>query len=150
MTGPTQVLLDPDQRRYFLDAIRQARQAVLRDAEGGDRVIFVLEKLGSYCCGHQKGLAFYRGSLLSLARASHYTSELPKQWPQLHAKFGRLLDALIEARNDAMHQGVGARRLGAFAVRIALTLEDALMANSLRIGEVMVHNPVTADDSSSR
>ena len=116
MTEPAQVLLDDGQRRYFLDAIRQARQALLRDAEGGDRAIFVLEKLGCYCCGRTEDPSFYRGLLVRLARASHYASELPGVWPQLHAKFSRLLDALIEARNDAMHQGVGARRLGAFAV----------------------------------
>jgi hypothetical protein len=145
MTDSTRAHLDEAQKRYFLQSLREAIQAVLRDAEAGERIIFVLEKFGSLACRKQAALGEYRAWLHRVADQSPYSKEVPKAWPCLHSPFGRLLDSLIEARNDAMHQGVGARRLSTHAVRVALTIEDAIVGTAMKVCDIMVRNPVCAE-----
>ena len=57
--------MDPQVALYFRNEFREARAAALKDAEGYQQILFVLERLGSYlfergCCEkHEQGLAYY-------------------------------------------------------------------------------------------
>lgn len=145
MTDRNRQLDNPDRLFHFLNALRDARQRVLGDSESAESVIFVLEKLGSYLTGEFAGLASYRARLADLAGASAYKAKLPSRWPALHISFNRIYDSVVQARNDAMHQGAYARHLAKHGVEVVLILEDAIMANATKAEEIMVPNPVTAE-----
>ena len=139
------IVLNELERLSFLSTFRAARHQVLRDAEAADAIIFAVERLGSFLTKQRNGLGRYQSALSQLTQASPFHSALSKTWRTFHTPFNRLYDSLLEARNDAMHQGVAARHLATHAVQLALIIEDALMANGTKISDVMVRNPVCAE-----
>lgn len=128
----------------FRDKFRDARAAALRDAEGYQEVLFVLERLGSFLTRNIGSLGSYRDSIAEMARLSPLAEIIPDRCRDWHTPFGDLYELVREARNDALHQGAFARHLTIHAVQLCLVLEDALMNDSARIGEYMVTNPVCA------
>lgn len=132
--------LEPEQRLYFRDQLREARAIALRDAEGFQGILFIIERLGYFLSRQrpekESGLDSYRSCIIELARESPLF---------IHKEFWRLYEAVRTARNDAMHQGAYARHLTTRAVELAIILEDALMSNSEKVKEYMVRNPLCAE-----
>jgi hypothetical protein len=153
-----------DSKPYFLNELRQARAAVLRDAEAIDALIHVFERMGMFLRQRMGTLADCEGVLGSIAGLSPLAKKLPREF---HAPFGKLYKSMREARNSAMHEGAYARHLASHAVKLALILEDALSNGSvkdgsgksrkltfpnlapevalMKIGELMVPNAICAE-----
>jgi CBS domain-containing protein len=129
---------------YFRDELRRARGAALRDAEGFGPILFTLERLGVYLTGEVKGLRAYAGALGELASKSPLAHDIPDEHRGWHGPFDVLYEAVITARNDALHEGAFARSLTAHAVEASLVLEDALMHDALVARDFMVREVVCA------
>ena len=163
--------MDPQVVLYFRNEFREARATALKDAEGYQQILFVLERLGEYvfeggCCeepelqeekgceGNEdketKGLDAYKECLIALVKKYHpLEKHRRKRWTRLyrnsHTAFGSLYEMVMHGRNDALHQGAFARILTLHLVEVALFLEDTLMAITGRsIKDYMVRNPVRA------
>jgi hypothetical protein len=119
--------MERDAAIHFLNQLRKARAAVLRDAEAVDALIHVFERMGMFL-RHEIGcLADYAGVLGGVAGLSPLARKVPKQIPEdLHIPFSKLFESVREARNSAMHEGAYARHLASHAVKLALVLEDAI------------------------
>jgi len=107
---------------FFRDQLRTARAAALQDAEGFDQILFCLERLGLQLLGVVGALGAYRSELVRLAAQTPLADEIPRKWPAWHSGFGTLYDELLDARNDAIHQGAFARSLTGYAVQMAVVL----------------------------
>jgi CBS domain-containing protein len=137
--------IDRDVARYFMEQLRGARAAVLRDAEAYHAVVVVLERLGRVLLGKRgNGLRGYAEALNELVESSPLGVRLPSRLPAHHIPFSRLLDLIAEARNAAVHEGAIARHLANHALEAALVLEDALMENAATVGDYMVRGAVVA------
>jgi hypothetical protein len=137
--------MDRDQRIYFRDRFRQARNVVLNDAENFVAVSHEVERLGRYLsAGKGRGLNDYETAIIELAQRSPLAKDVPGRWPQCHIEADVLYRLHQRARNDAIHEGAAARCGAAYAVSLALILEDALMDDDRVVGHVMVRDPVCA------
>lgn len=128
---------------HFRDELREARAEALRDAEEFESILFAVERLGSFLTGRIGTLADYQGVIMALAGDSPL-SQLPTSLHAWNPPFNRLFGQLVEARNDAFHQGAFARHLATHAVQVSLILEDALMEGKDKVADYMVKNVVTA------
>ena len=137
--------LNHDQNVGFAHEFRAARATALRDAEAFEEHLFVLERLGSFVCGHQRGLKSYEPALRAIASHSPLAELVANEFPALHLPFDTLFDQIREARNDAMHQGAVARLLAGHAQELALIMEDGLMSNAGMIKDFMVRDPACAE-----
>lgn len=140
----------PPHPEHFRDSLRDARAGALRDAEGFEGLVWAFEKLGSFLLGHRgdfgtRNFGAYCAPLTDLANLSSLAEAAPCAFAALHTRAGVLLKMVKEARNDAMHEGVYARRATAHAVELALILEDALRIDMNDIGNFMVRAPVCAE-----
>src|SRR5262245_53896225 len=122
--GPDRAHVTPEAAIYFRDQFRQARAAVVRDAEAFESLIHVIERLGMLLSHEMGDLGKYCGHLKAFAGRSPLARKLPDS---LHTRFSKLYESVRVARNDAMHQGAFARHLTSHAVKLVLILEDALM-----------------------
>ncbi|SPE57231.1 conserved hypothetical protein [Verrucomicrobia bacterium] len=130
---------------YFLNEFRQARAAVLQDAEAVDAVIHALERMGMFLYKRVGDLGRYEKFIWDFVeRHSKLAKQVPDQCSE-HIHFETLYNALQEARNSAMHEGAYARQLASNAVRLALILEDALMNTLEHVEDFMVRNPMCAE-----
>ena len=153
--------MDPQVALYFRNEFREARATALKDAEGYQQILFVLERLGAYLLGggcyekhehseESKGLDAYKECLIALVKKHHpLEKHRGKRWTCVyrdsHTAFGSLYEMVMHGRNDALHQGAFARTLTLHLVEVALFLEDTLMAITGRsIKDYMVQNPVCA------
>jgi len=130
--------------RYFRDQFRKARAEALRDAEGFQETVFVLERLGVYLTGKTTNLGKYKKDIEKEARESPLADVIPNQHPSWHSSFSTIYDVVRKARNDALHQGAFARHLTHNAIHLALVLEDALMSKGNTVGDYMVMEPICA------
>ncbi len=130
---------------YFRDEFRRARAAALEDAEGYQRVLFALERFGSYVTKATTGLGKYREEICRRACVSPLADDIPRQCREHHLPFRTLYELVREARNDALHQGAFARQLTTRTVELCLVLEDALMADAASVSDFMVKTPVCAE-----
>ena len=125
---------------YFRNKLRAARDTALRDSEGYQQVLFSVEQLGRqmWHTAQPRSLGELR------CRFSQFVRECLAEQSSCETNFETWFSMMVEGRNDAMHVGAVARRLTASCVRIALTLEDALMASieEPRIKDYMVCTPV--------
>lgn len=147
-------MLDEEQKQFYHDQLRSARDAALADAEGFQAVIHTLESIGRQIMskalsfglykGETLGLGPYKDSLSCLAHDSPLAIEVPSKWRAYHTEFLSLYDELKDARNDAVHQGAYARILTDHAVDITIILEDALMAGFSKVSQFMVRDVVEA------
>jgi CBS domain-containing protein len=124
--------LNHEQRIHFRNDIRAARLATLRDAEDFSDVAFALERLGSWCCGHEGDLGKYLQYLEPLVDEADRN------------EFRRLYEHLRDARNSALHQGAFARNVAQLAVWVAILLEDGLTQSSRYLEDFMVTSPICA------
>jgi hypothetical protein len=120
------------------DDLRQARAALLADAEAFPQVLFAIERTGAALTGRSQTLQAYRRQILELAQRSELGRE------GRGASVARLYDQVQQGRNEALHQGAFARHLADRAAELALILEDALVNGSDRISDYMVKAPLVA------
>jgi hypothetical protein len=135
--------LDDFQKIHFRDELRDARAAALRDAEAFDCILFAIERLGSCLLKKIEALGDYKSVLNAIAEDSALAL-LPTHLHGWNTPFNRLLEQLVDARNDALHQGAFARHLTTHAVQVSLILEDALMDGKDKVADFMVKNVITA------
>ena len=153
--------MDPQVALYFRNEFREARAVALKDAEGYQQILFVLERLGAYLLELEHTGKFclkrkrpkkradptmwkFRCHIITLVERYHcFQGEPPSDD---HVAFDSLYDMVRRDRNDALHQGAVARNLTSHSVQLSLMLEDALMSasKSERIKDYMTPNPVRA------
>lgn len=137
-SGNPRTSLTPDESRYWLAQLREARAKALADAEGFDAILFTLEGFGQVLCGEPgRGLGDYGPALktLTIGKESHNAED---------RRFETLFSMVRRVRNDAMHQGAIARNATALCVELALMLEDGLLAEATTVGDYMITAPVEA------
>lgn len=150
-----------DPHLYFREKFREARYIALKDAEGYQRILFVLERLGAYMVEkgcheeheHEKAdsLGDYKNCITALVKKYHPLEKDRKRQPSTyrdcHTAFGSLYEMVMHGRNDALHQGAFGRILTLHLVQLALFLEDTLM--TIMTGEIknyMTRNPMCASE----
>lgn len=138
------LVLEQSVANYFRDQFRAARATALSDAEGSQDILFAIERFGSHLTKRIGTLDEYRGEVTKLAKCSPFAKYLPDCYPGFHTPLARLYQAVMIARNDALHHGAYARNLTANAVSLVLILEDALMTDARAVGDYMVRNVATA------
>lgn len=130
---------------HFRDEFRQARLDALKNAEGYQGVLFVLERLGSYLHPKGRSLSHYEKCVASLVKDHHpLDGQMHRDY---HIRFCRLYEMVRVGRNDALHQGAVARTLTTHSVELSMMIEDALMhinEHEASIRDYMVRNPVCA------
>lgn len=134
--------MDSKVSQYFLEQLRHARAEVDKDSEAVSEVLFVVERLGSYLKREIGTLSTYRAEIQHLACGSALARELPEHYPSVHIAFYRLYEIVMQARNDALHQGAYVRHLTHRAIELSIVLEDALMNNLKIVAEFMVRDPL--------
>jgi hypothetical protein len=97
--------MDREVTLYFRAQLREARAVALKDAEGFQQVIFVVERIGVYLTGSIQGLGTYAEAVAENADRSPLAKEIPAQLPNWHATFATLYNLVQHARNDALHEG---------------------------------------------
>lgn len=144
---------------YFRDQFREARRQVFDNAEDFDKIIHVVERLGSYLFERKRqlqrttvdeesktGLGKYKAVLAELVSDSAFGVQ-PNRDRSYHAAFNDLFEFVRLARNDAIHEGAFARHLATHSQELSLMLEESLMAatNSRLVSDFMVRNPICAE-----
>ena len=122
---------------HFRDEFRKARDSALKDAEGYQQILFVLERMGSYLLKKKGDLGKYKCCISKLVKQNCPSFVEPSD--DCHINFNRLFDMVRVGRNDALHQGAVARMMTSHSVQLSMMIEDTLMAvvNSQRIGDYM-------------
>jgi CBS domain-containing protein len=135
--------VEPHEAIHFRNQFRDARALALKDAELYQEVLFVLERFGSFLTGRIQDLRRYEKKIVDFARTSPLADGRSdsSSW---QTPFSALYEYVRVSRNDALHQGAFARQLTAHVVKLAVVLEDALMADAAAIADYMVHGPVCA------
>ena len=139
--------LNPTQKQFFRDQLREARLAALRDAEAFEGIVHVIERLGSFLRGETEvpgSLEKYKTFILAEAKESPLARKIPSRWPGLHVKVSRLYELVQNGRNKAIHEGAFARHLTSHAIELSIVLEHALMSGLKCVGDFMVREPVCA------
>ena len=101
---PAKQMLDEEQKQFYRDQLRSARDAALADAEGFQAVIHTLEAIGRQIMskalsfglykGETLGLGLYKDPLSRLSHESPLAMEVPSKWRAYHAEFLSLYDEL--------------------------------------------------------
>jgi CBS domain-containing protein len=141
-------VLNRESRQYFLQELRQARLAAQRDAEAFDQLLFAIERLGCFLLKRAATLGAYKEPLLALAKKAALGGVLPTTLMNWHSNMNVLFALVTQARNDALHQGAGARHLTEHAIELTLLFEDALMNGDdsmMELRDIMVRSPITAE-----
>lgn len=144
LTAPLGTDLVPEVAQYFRSQLREARAAVLRDSEGFESIVLVLERLGRIRHPAGNNLGAFERTLGEVADASPLAHEVPRARAQYHLDFSTLFKLVREGRNSAVHEGALARNVTVHAVELALILENALMPPNATAGELMVRGPTIA------
>ena len=141
MSSESEQAISREEAVYFRDKLRTARDAALRDSEGYQKVLFAVEQLGRQMWPKKNNsLGSHKCDFIRFVGKWHplegnESGDIP---------FKTRYEMVTDGRNDAMHVGAVARTLTERCVRLAITLEDALMANveSATIQDYMVRTPV--------
>lgn len=137
-------MLNKEQKQFYRDQLRLARDAALADAEGFMAVIHTLELMGQQLTGKMLTFGGYQTKLNCVAGLSLLSRKIVSKQPTYHTKFDVLYEELRQARNGAVHQGAYARILTDHAVDISIILEDALMSGFSKVSQFMVRDVVEA------
>lgn len=129
---------------HFRDQLRDARAAVLRDAEAFRELIVVLERLGVFLCDKMVGLDKGSSKISELASRSAMANEIPAAFPESHQRFEVKYKLVQYARNAAVHEGALARHLSTNAIELSLVLEEAIMSEYTEVKDFMVRNVICA------
>jgi hypothetical protein len=133
--------IEPAVCRSFLSDLRTARLRVLADAEDVLSVVSAIERLGKWLNPDGDNLGAYEQHLSQLARCAVVSAD---------EAFPRHIAVLRMSRNDYAHGGAAARHMAHEALRVSLTLEEALMTqntswSNIKAEDIMVRNPATAE-----
>lgn len=120
--------LSQPEQTYFLQRLRDARYAALRDAENFVDICSALEELG---CRLKEAKAIGLGGYEAQFRALSVYGGMEG------TRFGVLFEQVRMARNDAAHQGVFARNTAKRAVRLCTYIEGIIMTQLQQIGDLM-------------
>lgn len=132
--------MDNKQYAYFLKRLREARYAVLEDAENFTDICFVLEEIGLVLYQEKKlGLHHYKDKLISLI--GHQKLK--------QTAFKAYFDKLVQVRNEKSHQGVYSRNAAQYAVKISIILEEYFMSNLTELRHIMIDNVIFAEENMS-
>ena len=125
--------------------LREARGAVLADAEGFEVLVHAIESVGRWLVPSASSLARYAPALIHLVKSSLFWEAEDRRIRALEAS----LFLLRQTRNDYAHEGVHARNAAAEAIGVALLLEDSLgfSWSEVRLEDIMVRRPITAEPS---
>jgi hypothetical protein len=134
--------LTEDQSIFFRNEFRKAREKVIEDSENYSEILFCLEKFGSFLIKEISTLSKYQSSIQHFACESPLAKFVPDKVSSFHIPFYRLYQIVMQARNDALHQGAYARHLSKHAVELCIVLEDSLMSNLENANEIMVRDPI--------
>lgn len=107
-------------------------------------VPIVLERLGSFIAPGRQGLGAFEDPIADIGKSSPLADTVPDAWPAYHRPLRNLYELVRMARNDMAHEGAHARQMSTRAVELAITLEDALMADADTAADFMVPNPEQA------
>ena len=131
---------------HFRDEFRKARDSALKDTEGYQQILFVLERMGSYLLKKKGDLWKYQCCISKLVEQNCPSFLKPSN--DYHIKFDRLYEMVRNGRNDALHQGAVARIMTSHSVQLSMMIEDTLMAVAMseKISEYMVKNPMCAHE----
>jgi hypothetical protein len=137
-------VIQPEEAVHFLGDLRLARATALADGENAAALLTCFERLGYHLEWPlwPSGLGSYRAKLLALANRSRVSDALACD--RCQSSVADIFDSVLDGRNEAMHVGVSARRLVDHAVRLALFLENGLMADLKLVKHFMVADPVRA------
>lgn len=145
-TKPAVKALDPQERLFYRNRLREARYAALADAEGFDAICFALEALGLRLHGEQAAMGGYEENIAPLATRSLVLTAVSSAFPSRFKSFAALYSIVRRARNDSMHTGAYARHATQAAIELSIGLEEALMAGVAQTVEnLMVSSPVTVE-----
>ena len=103
--------------RHTVEALREARRRVLQGSSSFLDIVLVIERFGKEHWNQR-----------NLKRINEVLVRFINQWnaggssEEVH----RLLDAMREGRNEAVHEGTLGRRLARDCVRVSIMVEDAL------------------------
>lgn len=121
-----------------LARLRESRGLILRDAEAFHEAATSLEYIGQIITGElRNGMGRYVNDLVELASSSATCTE---------DNSARLFEVVREARNMAVHEGAWARHLGSRLIDTFLILEESIITKMKRIEDLMVRDPVVAED----
>ena len=138
--------LEPNERLFYRNRLREARYAALADAEGFGAICFALEALGVRLLGEKQALGPYRKKIEPLAQKAPTLTELAADFPSRFKPFNALYSIVLAARNDAMHTGAYARHATQEAIELCIGLEDALMTEvEQTVANLMVSTPITVE-----
>lgn len=129
--------VNSDEWPYYLFLCREARALILKDAESFHEAAIALEQIGRMLMGRiANGLGGYKDVLLELMTEAGKNNITENE---------RLFDVIKDARNMSVHEGAIARHLSTRLSDIFLIIEEAIMMKVLRVGDIMVRNPVVAE-----
>ena len=144
--SPVVPALEPNERLFYRNRLRDARYAALADAEGFGAICFALEALGLRLLGEKGALGSYMDGIKNLARSSPTLTELTTPFPSKFKPFDALYANIRTARNDAMHTGAYARHATREAIELCIGLEDALMSGVAQtVGNLMVSTAIAVE-----
>lgn len=124
-----------EQYREFLHRFRNARYAILEDAENFIEICYVLEDFGlQYGKEKKNGLGGYIPTIESFLNKNSLLDE----------KLSINLEFLKAARNDKSHQGVYARNIAQHAIRVCIKLEEAIIMKLSTLEDIMIDNVIFA------
>ena len=130
-------------------ALGQARAAVQADGEGWLKIAIALEDLGGWLAQKkEKGCTGFEQAMTQI-KDELYEG---KVWPALGSSeplTGNLIERIRLARNAAVHEGAMARNVAGPAIKLALIVEEGLMAKVDSVKDIrvwMVPSPVVAEN----
>lgn len=127
--------LTNEQYREFLHRFKNARYAILEDAENFIEICYVLEDFGlQYGKEKKNGLGGYIPTIESFLNKNSLLDE----------KLSINLEFLKAARNDKSHQGVYARNIAQHAIRVCIKLEEAIIMELSTLEDIMIDNVIFA------
>ena len=132
-----------EKSRYFRDALRAARAAVLRDAEAFTEIVIAIERLGSTVQPAAGGFGKLRERIHGFVMRSAFAQAAALDQHRLHTPFSALYELVRKGRNAAVHEGAYARHLAGKAIELSLLVEYALCQNMSDIGDYMVSGVIT-------
>ena len=138
------ITLTKEERRFFRDQLRDAREVALLDAEGFHPIVTALERLGAVLQRDGNNLGDFQEPLLSIARQAKSTP-LGDADRGLFTPVEVLYASVKNGRNDAVHQGAYARHLVRHCVELAILIEEGLVADLKCVADFMVRSPACAE-----
>ena len=146
--------LTSEEALYFRNEFREARYDALKYAEGYQRILFAVERLGAYLTGKHDGTLYtYEDDLATFIKCHHpLQGKMPDICKDYHTEYKNLLELVRHERNEALHKGALVNVLTSHLIELSIMLEDSIMTTKKstktimanEIQNYMTRNPVRA------